>query len=134
MGYHAARRPCVLTAAGDAGRDTSEQLSGDEIMAKAEINAGICGFKTTVEAHANGDGTVHLTVESDCKAVCKMAVELQDVDPFREFTWRRSPQTLQVAPQCLSHPACPVPSGIIKVVEVEAGLALPADVTIVLSK
>jgi hypothetical protein len=103
-------------------------------MAKAEINAGICGFKTTVLAQSNGARSIHLTIESDCKSVCKMAQELQDVDPFREFTWRRSPQTLQVAPQCLSHPACPVPSGIIKVIEVEAGLALPADVTIKLSK
>jgi len=104
-------------------------------MAKAEINPGVCGLKTTVHAKANGDGTIHLTIESACKAVCKLGEQLQDVDPYREFTWRRGgPQTLQTAPQCLSHPACPVPSGIIKVVEVEAGLALPADVSITLSK
>ena len=104
--------------------------SGEESMAKAEICAGICGFKTTVLAESNDDGMVHLTVESECKAVRKYAEALGDVDPYREFTWRRNPMALQVAPQCLSHPACPVPSGIIKVVEVEAGLALPADVTI----
>lgn len=104
-------------------------------MAKAEIYAGICGFRTTVLAQANGDGTVHLDIESECKAVRKLAEQLTDVDPYREFTWRRqSPLTLQLAPQCLSHSACPVPSGIIKAVEVEAGLALPADVTIKLSK
>ena len=104
-------------------------------MAKAEICAGICGFNTTVIAKSNGDGTVHLDVESDCKAVMKFAEQLKDVDPYREFTWRRQgPKTLELAPQCLSHPACPVPSGIIKVVEVEAGLALPEDVTIKLSK
>ena len=104
-------------------------------MAKAEICAGVCGFNTTVVARKNDDGTVHLDVESDCKAVLKFAEQLQDVDPYREFTWRRQgPKTLEVAPQCLTHPACPVPSGIIKVVEVEAGLALPRDVTIKLSK
>lgn len=104
-------------------------------MAKAEICAGICGFTTTVVATSNGDGTIHLEVESGCKAVLKLAEQLRDVDPYREFTWRRQgPLTLQLAPQCLSHPACPVPSGIIKVVEVEAGLALPKDVTIRLSK
>jgi hypothetical protein len=105
------------------------------IMATAEINPGICGLKTTVHAQSNGDRTVHLTIESDCKAVCKLGEQLKDVDPYREFTWRRGgPQTLENAPQCLSHPACPVPSGIIKVVEIEAGLALPADVSIKLSK
>jgi hypothetical protein len=104
-------------------------------MAKAEINAGICGFKTTVVAKMNGDGTVHLDIESDCKAVCKLGDALQEVDPYREFSWRRQmPLTLDLAPKCLSHPACPVPSGIIKAIEVEAGLALPADVSIKVSK
>jgi hypothetical protein len=104
-------------------------------MAKAEIHAGICGFTTTVVAKMRDDGMVHLQVESDCKAVMKLAERIQDVDPYREFTWRRQgPQTLQLAPECLSHPACPVPSGIIKAVEVEAGLALPKDVTIKISK
>jgi hypothetical protein len=105
-------------------------------MAKAEINPGICGLKTTVVAKANGDGTIHLQVESDCKAVCKLAEQIQDVDPYKEAFWRRKTPTNihELAPQCLSHPACPVPSGIVKAIEVEAGLALPADVSIKLSK
>jgi hypothetical protein len=32
------------------------------------------------------------------------------------------------------HPACPVPSGILKAVEVAAGLALPRDASIVIRK
>jgi hypothetical protein len=104
-------------------------------MAKAEIHAGICGFETTVVAKKRDDGMLDLEVESGCKAVMKLAERIRTVDPYREFTWRRQgPLTLAEAPQCLSHPACPVPSGIIKVVEVEAGLALPKDVTIKISK
>lgn len=105
-------------------------------MAKAVINAGICGFKTTVVAQPNDDGTIHLQVESDCKAVCKLADQIRDVDPYREAFWRRKMPTgiHELAPQCLSHPACPVPSGIIKAIEVAAGLALPADVSITVSK
>lgn len=105
-------------------------------MATAVINPGICGFKTTVVAQANGNGTVHLQIESDCKAVCKLGEQIQDVDPYKEAFWRRKMPTgiHELAPQCLSHPACPVPSGIIKAIEVEAGLALPADVSIKLSK
>ena len=105
-------------------------------MAKAEIDAGICGFKTTVVARANGDGTLHLQIESDCKAVCKLGEQIQSVDPFKEAFWRRKTPTgiHELAPQCLSHPACPVPSGIIKAIEVEAGLALPADVSIRVSR
>lgn len=105
-------------------------------MAKAEINPGICGFRTTVSAQKNGNGTIHLQVQSDCKAVCRLAEQIQDVDPYKEAFWRRKMPTgiYELAPQCLSHPACPVPSGIIKAIEVEAGLALPADVSIKLFK
>lgn len=104
-------------------------------MARAEIDAGICGFHTTCIATKNGDGTVDLSIESGCKAVMKLAEHLQSVDPMKEVFWRRSlPRTHELAPGCLSHPACPVPSGIIKAIEVEAGLALPKDATIKVSK
>lgn len=104
-------------------------------MAKAEINAGICGFHTTVIAKQNEDGTIHLQIESECKGVRKLAEQLTDVDPWKEISWRRGmPRTHELAPQCLSHPACPVSAGIVKAIEVEAGLALPADVSIKLSK
>ena len=76
-----------------------------------------------------------LSLESECKAIQRLAAELPAVDPFREFTFRgEGPATFQAAAECCSHAACPVPVGIIKAVEIEAGLALPADVTIKLSK
>lgn len=104
-------------------------------MAKAEIHAGICGFHTTVEATQDGTGQVQLHIESECKAIKRLAQELATADPFREFTFRgQGPLTLQLAAEYCSHAACPVPVGIIKAIEVEAGLALPADVSIKLSK
>jgi hypothetical protein len=60
---------------------------------------------------------------------------LTEVDPFREISFRGDrPLTLRLATECLCHTACPVPAGIIKAVEVAAGLALPADATISVSK
>jgi hypothetical protein len=104
-------------------------------MARAEIFAGICGFTSTVDALKSEDGSVSLAIQSDCKAIQRLGAELENVDPFREITFRREgPLTLQMAGKYCSHTACPVPSGIIKAVEVAAGLALPADVTIKLSK
>ena len=102
-------------------------------MARAEIDPGACGLHTTVRATQNGDGEIHLEVESQCAAVRKYAEQLGSVDPFKEFAWRGRPRTHELAPGCLSHPACPVPSGIIKAVEIEAGLNLPSDVSIKLS-
>ncbi len=103
-------------------------------MAKAEITAGICGFSTTVVARMEGSRCV-LAIESDCDAIRRLAEELTEVEPFQEISFRRgTPRTLELGTQHCYHASCPVPIGIIKVVEVEAKLALPADVTIKLSK
>ncbi len=99
-------------------------------MAKAEIDAGICGFKTVVEASMNGEAC-RLNITSDCPAVRKLAENLKQVDPMREISFRGGmPETMRQGMEHCSHAACPVPAGIVKAIEVEAGLALPADVSI----
>jgi hypothetical protein len=104
-------------------------------MAKAEIHPGNCGFTTTVEATMDGD-TCKLSITSECKAIQKLAQELLEVDPYQQISFRRNnnPQILQMGAKYCTHAACPVPVGIIKAVEVEAGMALPMEVTIKLSK
>ena len=103
-------------------------------MTKANIAAGICGFTTVVKARMEGS-TCTLSIESECDAIQRLASELTQVDPFQETTFGgQGPLTLQLAAKHCTHAACPVAIGIIKAVEVEAGLALPADVTIKLSK
>ncbi len=103
-------------------------------MAKAEVFSGVCGFTTVVDARLEGK-VCKLHIESQCEAIQKLAGELTEVSPFQEISFRRStPQTLQAGAKYCTHAACPVPVGIIKAVEVEAGLALPKDVSIKLSK
>ena len=103
-------------------------------MAKAEICPGICGFKATVETHMDGDECT-VKVATECEAIQRLAEDLKQVDPFREISFRgEGPLTLQLAAKYCKHAACPVPAGIIKAIEVEAGLALPSDVSIKLSK
>ena len=103
-------------------------------MAKAEIFSGICGFSTVVEATMDGK-VCNLQINSECAAIQKLAQELTQVNPYREISTRRAmPQTLEMGAKYCTHAACPVPTGIIKAVEVEAKLALPKDVSIKLSK
>ncbi|OGN75700.1 MAG: hypothetical protein A2X25_02720 [Chloroflexi bacterium GWB2_49_20] len=103
-------------------------------MAKAEIFAGNCGFNTTVETRMNGK-VCNIHISSECAAIQRMAEELTQVNPFQEISFKRSlPLTHEMGVKYCTHAACPVTSGIIKAVEVEAGLALPTDVTIRLSK
>jgi hypothetical protein len=82
------------------------------------------------------DGAVcNLAIESECGAIQKLAGELKQVNPYQEISFRRqTPLTLEMGAKHCTHAACPVPVGIIKAVEVAAGLALPADATIKLSK
>ena len=103
-------------------------------MAKAEIQPGACGFTTVVETTMDGD-VCKIAIESGCPAIQRMAAELTEVSPFQEISFRRKmPKTLEMGAKHCSHAACPVPVGIIKAVEVEAKLALPADVTIKISR
>jgi hypothetical protein len=103
-------------------------------VAKAEIFAGVCGFSTVVEASLEGK-TYQIAVSSDCEAIQRLGQELTQVNPYQEISFRRAmPQTLQLGAKYCTHAACPVPVGIIKAVEVEASLALPADVSIKLAK
>jgi hypothetical protein len=102
--------------------------------ANADIFSGICGFSTQVEANFEGKNC-QLAITSHCKAIQRLAEELTEVNPFQEISFRREmPQTYELGIKYCSHAACPVPAGIIKAVEIASGLALPADVSIKLTK
>lgn len=103
-------------------------------MARAEVQAGICGFTTVIETEMEGDAC-RVSLRSECPAIQRMAAELTQVDPLQEISSRRKvPRILQMGMKHCTHAACPVPVGIVKAVEVEAGLALPADVSIKISR
>jgi hypothetical protein len=103
-------------------------------MAKAEVMAGNCGYTTQIEAKMNGK-TCELYINSECKAIQKMAEEIKQVSPYQEISFKRSiPLIHEAGVKHCTHAACPVPVSIIKAVEIEAGLALPTNVTIKLSK
>ena len=99
-------------------------------MAYAEINGGICGFLTRVTVTAEGN-TARVEIESDCPSIQNLASHISEVDPFREISHQgERPAVLELSEKHCPHSACPVPAGIIKAIEVETGLALPADAAI----
>ena len=103
-------------------------------MARSEIHAGICGFKTEVETRMEGTKCL-IQIKSDCAEIQQMAEELNEVDPFREISYRGDgPVTLKLGVKHCAHTACPVPVGIIKTMEVAAGLNLPKDAFIKITK
>jgi len=100
-------------------------------MATAKIAAGICGEHTTVTAILLDEYQVKLEFETTCPFIENLAEELQEVNAWNEISFRRGiPETIQKGIEYCTHAACPVPVGVVKAIEVAAGLALPEDVTI----
>ena len=104
-------------------------------MARVEIDAGVCGHTTTATA-VRGDGySVRLSIESTCPHVRSIAADVAEVDAVKQIGLRNGlPPVLQAAYTHCAHAACPVPAGLVKAIEVAAGLALPADVSMRISK
>lgn len=98
-------------------------------MSKVSVAPGICGFVTTIESLVDDSFEATVSIESDCAHVAKLAEALGRVSVLDEL---RAPidktAVYRAAATCRLHAACPVPSAIIKAIEVAAGLALPADV------
>jgi hypothetical protein len=118
-----------------SGQDTAGATPAAGPAALVVVDAGVCGHWARVRAEKTTGYTVRLTIETDCPHVQKIAPEPLEVDAVRQIGLRGGlPSLLENAYACCAHAACPVPSALIKAVEVAAGLALPADVTMKISK
>jgi len=104
-------------------------------MTRTKIHPGVCGFKTVVEAHSEDGQNVRLTIESECPDIRALGESLKEVDAYSAVFGSMMDSTVyKAASEHCSHAACPVPMGIIKTLEAACSLALPADVTVSISK
>lgn len=102
-------------------------------MAKVQIDPGVCGLLTTVEAVSDDGMDVTLTVKSGCEAITKMFQELgSSFDSYELCLAKPGANSLYAyaAQHLPGHAACPTIAGIIKAVEVECKLALPKNSSI----
>ena len=103
-------------------------------MTKVVIKPGSCGFTVTVTAEKGTGRTVRISLETDCEMVQKMQEDIAALDRTAALAGFSHNPVYRSAARHLKHPACPVPSGILKALEVEAGLNVPRDVTVVFDK
>jgi len=97
-------------------------------MEKLVIHPGACGFLTTVSIRPAEGKRYGVVLESDCETVRKLGEtlpELDRMDCFKRFV--DNPVYVR-ASATLRHASCPVPCGILKALEVAAGLGVPKDV------
>lgn len=95
---------------------------------KVTVDAGVCKRITTIDAKMNEDGEVEVDIRSDCPDVLRMSWAIKPVFPFLVV---ESPMCetdiYQLASKNLTHTACPVPSGILKAIEVAGELGIKRD-------
>jgi hypothetical protein len=104
-------------------------------MANVIVNAGVCGFVTTIEANSEDSQMAQLKITSNCPNYKALENELTEVDAYEEcFAKLGDGEIYKICAKYCKHAACPVPSGIIKAVEVACGLALPKNVSFEIKK
>ncbi len=99
-------------------------------MTKVVVFSGICGFSTEIIAEKAEAKKINIKIESECEMVKAMAQDIMTLEMMAAFTGFMNNPVYRAASRHLRHVACPVPSGILKALEVEAGLCLPKDVSI----
>ena len=109
------------------------------MKAHVEIEAGVCGFRTQATAASDDDQNVTFAVESDCEKISQLAAALasrQPLDAYREISPAGEGVFMATVRETLKGccAGCAVPAGLFKAMQVAAGLALPRDISIRLSK
>lgn len=108
-------------------------------MATAIVEPGSCKLNSKITVNRSGQGrrdyTVSIKIDSQCPSIKKLAEELKEVDGFQEcFKKISSSEVYKLSEGKIKHLSCPVPSAILKTIEVECGLNLPQDVEMVITK
>ena len=103
-------------------------------MTKVVVKAGACGFTSVIRAEKSPERMVDISVESGCALVQKMAAEIARLGRRDALTAILDNPVYRAAGRHLKHAACPVPAAVLKALEVEAGLNVAKDATIVFEK
>ena len=104
-------------------------------MTKIKIKPGICGLESIIFVDADENADVNIKIESQCPHIKNMEKEFKEINGYEEcFTKFDSSKIYKAASKYCRHIACPVPSGIIKGIEVACGLALPKEVVMEIDK
>lgn len=111
------------------------------LKAKVKVDAGICGFKTSITATSEDSMNVDLKVVSACETIKELAAEFKKktpIDAYQELSPQKESIILEISRAVLIQKgcceACVVPAAVCKAIHVAAGLALPQDVTLKITK
>lgn len=98
-------------------------------MTKLVVNTGACGYTIDIRVEKAAAGKYSLTVETECKHVKALAEDLSVLSKMDVFTSILQNPVYQAAARRVKHAACPIPSAILKTLEVEAGFNVAKNMT-----
>ena len=104
-------------------------------MAKVTVDAGICGFSTSIFVSSEDKQTASVRIQTTCPNIKPLESAPFEIDGYAECFGKigETPVFEHLRGVC-RHSACPVPTAVIKGVEVACGLALAKDATIHIEK
>ena len=104
---------------------------------RVEVFAGVCGHSAVIEASQIDAAHVQVVITSACDQITAMNPDLTRLQwkgkghaVFKRMT---ESAVYQSAAKHIRHTACPIPAAILKAIEVEVGIAVAKDVTIIFS-
>ncbi len=105
----------------------------------ALVDGGICGFHSKVQAESDDSQMVRFKITSGCEKIQELGKGMEalgPVDAYQEIGPDADSQIMKTVREnpmrCC--PGCAVPVGLSRAMQVAAGLALPKDIAIRLSK
>lgn len=99
-------------------------------MTRVIVNSGACGFTVTITAEKGMEKKVLVFLDTACEMVQKMEKDVASLDRMVALIGFLDNPVYRSAAKHLKHAACPVPSAILKAIEVESGMNVPKDVRI----
>ncbi|MFQ5975791.1 MAG: hypothetical protein ACE5J5_05720 [Candidatus Hydrothermarchaeales archaeon] len=104
-------------------------------MSKVTVDAGICGFTAIIKAKKKGKNKVRVKIFCPCEMIKNLDKDLNEIEISSDAFLKMCDSVIyRLASKHIKHTACPIPTAILKAVEVEMGLALPKDVTMKIAK
>lgn len=106
-------------------------------MGKAivKVEPGICAFACEITVESADGQYAHVEMKTNCASLANMDKELGEVDAYIACFGKMCDSAVyKTANKYCAHAACPIPSAILKGIEVACGLALPRDVSFQIEK
>ncbi len=91
-------------------------------MAVCWVKAGWCGHEAVIDASKKDSNTIVFSLETSCPYTTEMHKHFKEINIVGELTSRiTETQTYKMASQFIPCVGCPIPSTILKTVEVLSG-------------